>query len=197
MVAIRIRDTEACEPQPQLLWDTIWVQRIDASGGWGDWILAGPSDQVESRGGLRAEAALHTATLICLFTDAHAAADDELPTDDGDRRGWWGDSVRLDGEPDVPLGSKLWLLERAVLNEQTRRRAQDYAEDALAVLAQQGAVARTVVETAIDQLAGHLLISVAHYSHDGHTAYEQRFGVLWQQSLRNAPMNFGEGLLVV
>ncbi len=66
MVAVRIRDTEACEPQPILIWDTIWVQRLDASGGYGDWIMAGDRDQVESRGGLRAEAALHTATMLCL-----------------------------------------------------------------------------------------------------------------------------------
>ena len=197
MVAIRIRDAESCEAQPQLLWDTIWVQRADASGGWGDWILAGPEDQPESRGGLRAEAALHTATLLCLFTDARAADDDELPTDDGDRRGWWGDSVRLEGEPEVPLGSKLWLLERAVLNEETRQRARDYAEDALAVLREQGAVARTEVMTEIDQAAGHLFLEVRHFSHDGAMAYEQRFGVLWRQTLRNAPMNFGDGLPVI
>lgn len=196
MVTIRIRDTEACEPQPQLLWDTVWVQRLDASGGWGDWVLAGSGDQAESRGGLRAEAALHTATLLCLFTDARAAADDVLPTDDGDQRGWWGDSVRLEGEPEVPLGSKLWLLERGALNEEIRQRAQDYAEEALAVLRDQGAVARTEVETVIDQRAGHLLIAVRHFSHDGATAYEQRFGVLWRQTLRNAPMNLGDGLLV-
>lgn len=197
MVSIRVRDTEACERQPQLAWDTVWVQRLDASGGWGDWILAGETDQIESRGGLRAEAALHTATLLCLFTDARAAADDDLPTDDGDRRGWWGDSIRLDGEPETALGSKLWLLERVALSEDTRRRAQDYAEDALATLADQGAVARTVVETEINQAAGHLMILVSHYSHDGRTAYEQRFGVLWQQSRRNAPMNLGDGLLFV
>lgn len=87
MTAIRVRSAEACERQPQLLWDTIWIQRLDASGGYGDWILAGADDQVESRGGLRAEAALHTATMLCLFTDARAQEDDTLPTNDGDRRG--------------------------------------------------------------------------------------------------------------
>lgn len=96
-MAIRIRETEGCERQPQLLWDTIWVQRLDASGGHGDWMLASPQDQFESRGGLRAEAALHTATLLQLFTDARAPEDAVLPAADGDRRGWWGNSVPIEG----------------------------------------------------------------------------------------------------
>jgi phage gp46-like protein len=196
MVAIRVRDTEACERQPQLLWDTIWIQRLDASGGYGDWILAGAGDQVESRGGLRAEAALHTATMLCLFTDRQAEDDDTLPTDDGDRRGWWGDSVRLDDEPEVPLGSRLWLLERATLTDRTPALALDYAEEALAVLADQGAVARTEVETSADRSTGALFIVVRHFSHDGARVYDQRFGVLWEQTRRPVPMNFGDTLFV-
>lgn len=196
MVAIRVRDTEACERQPQLLWDTIWIQRLDASGGYGDWILAGAGDQVESRGGLRAEAALHTATMLCLFTDRQAEDDDTLPTDDGDRRGWWGDSVRLDDEPEVPLGSRLWLLERATLTDRTPALAQDFAEEALAVLAEQGAVARTEVETSADRSSGALFIIVRHFSHDGARVYDQRFGVLWEQARRPVPMNFGDTLFV-
>ncbi|MFZ4807462.1 MAG: phage GP46 family protein [Hyphomicrobiaceae bacterium] len=196
MVAIRIRDTEACDRQPQLLWDTIWVQRLDASGGYGDWILAGADDQVDSRGGLRAEQAIHTATMLCLFTDRRAEDDDVLPTDDGDRRGWWGDSIRLNEEPEVPLGSRLWLLERAVLTDRTPGLAKDYAEEALAVLADQAAVARTEVETWSDATAGALYIAVRHYSHDGTRTYDQRFGVLWAQTSRAVPMNFGDTLFV-
>lgn len=192
---IRYRDTEACERQPQLAWDTIWVQRLDASGGFGDWVLAGPGDQPESRGGLRAEAALHTATLLQLFTDARAPAEAALPTDDGDRRGWWGDSIRLEGEPDVPLGSLIWLdVERAVLNEATASRVKARAADALAVLAQQGAVARTEIETDVRRENGFLGLRVAHFGHDGRQIYDQRFAVLWTQALRNAPMNYGDGV---
>lgn len=194
---IRFRDNEACERQPQLMWDTIWVQRLDASGGYGDWIMAGPGDQLESRGGLRAETGLHTATLLQLFTDARADDHDVLPTDDGDRRGWWGDSVRLDDEPDVPLGCKLWLrVERGVLNEEMRRLAQDDIEAAMAVIVDQGAVARTEIETAIDTARSALLVRVSHFGEDGERIYDQRFGVLWQQAAANAPMNFGDGLLV-
>lgn len=190
---ILIRDAEACEPQPHLLWDTIWVQRLDASGGYGDWLLAGPADQPESRGGLRAEQALHTATLIQLFTDARAPADETLPAADHDRRGWWGDSVRFDGEPDAPLGSLIWLrVERAVLNQATANAVKADAEEALVVLSAQGAVARTEVVTEIRQAQGLLGLLVRHYAYDGQRVYEQRFDILWDQTRRHAPMNFGD-----
>lgn len=45
---------------------------------------------------------LQTAILISLFTDRLADASDE--TDDGNRRGWWGDL-----EQDYRVGSRLWL----------------------------------------------------------------------------------------
>jgi phage gp46-like protein len=189
---IRIRDTEACEPQPQLLWDTIWYQRTDAAGGYGDWILARDGDQVESLGGLRAEAALHTATLLSLFTDAPARPDDVLPANDGDRRGWWGDSVPIDGEPTKPIGSRLWLLERAVLTDQTAAHAKDYAQESLATLVEQGAVASTKIETWVDRQMSALFISVEHYSRTGEKTYSQKFGVLWQQSQNGARMNYGD-----
>lgn len=192
MVAIRFRDTEACEPEPNLLWDTVWIQRLDASGGYGDWIMAGPGDQVESRGGLRAEAALHTATLLQLFTDRRLPDDVTHPGNDGDPRGWWGNSIRLEGEPDVEMGSLLWTLERSALGGDLQRRAQSIVEEAMAPLAGQGAVARTDVETSIDRGQGALLIVIRHYSQAGDRIYEQRFGVLWQQTLRGAQMNFGD-----
>lgn len=197
MPAIRFRDAEACEVQPHLIWDTIWVQRHDASGGYGDWLMAGADDQVESRGGLRAESALHTATLLCLLTDRRALEGDVLPTDDGDRRGWWGDSVRLEGEPDIPMGSRLWLLERATLSPATALVAKDYVEEALACLIEQGAVVRTDVAVEADVYRSALLISVAHYGADGSQVYRQNFGVLWAQTARNAPMNFGDGVMLV
>jgi len=196
MAEIRYRDAEGCDPEPLLAWDTVWVQRLDAAGGYGDWMLAGPGDQPESLGGLRAEAALHTATLLQLFTDRRAEESDILPNDDGNRRGWWGDSIRLDGEPDHPLGSRLWLLARGRLDERTRRLAEDYAIESLDVLRTQGAVAATEVTATIDRTRDAILISVAHYGIDGSRVYQQQFGVVWTQAGRNAPMNFGEQGLV-
>ena len=193
MTLVRIRDDEACRRQPHLTWDTIWVQRLDASGGYGDWILAGPGDQTESRGGLRAEASLHTATLIQLFTDAAAPEGAVLPTDDGDRRGWWGDSIRLDDEPAATIGSLIWLhVERAALTSDTAERVRLAAVEALAVLAEQGAVARTEVLVEVRQDQGFLGLVVRHFDAAGVAVYDQRFGVLWRQEARAAPMNFGD-----
>ncbi len=192
-MTIRIRDTEGCEDQPHLLWDTVWVQRLDASGGYGDWLLAGDGDQTASLGGLRSEAALHTATMIILFSDARAPADATLPTNDGDRRGWWGDSVKIDDEPDVSLGSLIWLeVERGIVDQDTELRVKDLAEEALSILKTQGVVAKTIVEMERREQQGFLGIVVRHFSHAGDKVYDQRFGLLWQQTSRAAQMNFGD-----
>lgn len=110
---------------------TVWVP----AEGRGDWAMAGP-DLLKGRD-------LATSVLISLFTDARAAPDDVLPDASGDPRGWWGDAGR-----DRPLGSKLWLLERAKRTEETRLRAQDYAQDALAWLVEDGIAASVTVEAA-------------------------------------------------
>lgn len=188
---VRIRDTEACDPQPHLYWDTVWWNGETVAGGWGDWILAGPGDQKDSAGGLRAEAALHTATMICLFTDKRLPDGEKSPAGDDDPRGWWGDSVRLPGEPDEQLGSLLWTLERGILDAQTVLTAQDYAEECLAVLKEQGAVARTDVTVEARQQQGLLCIDVKHWSHAGEQSYDRHFDVLWQQMNVPADMNFG------
>lgn len=58
--------------------------------------------------------ALATAVVVALGTDGLADPGDELPDpDSSDRRGWWGD---LDAEEiwdGWPIGSRLWLLQRA------------------------------------------------------------------------------------
>ena len=190
---VRKRDTEGCERQPQLVWDSVWVQRLDATGGYADWILAGEGDQVESLGGLRAEAALHTATLLILMTDARAPNDLDLAGGDDDRRGWWGDSLKLDGEPEQALGSLIWTeVERGIASDETAVSVRDYALEALAVLAEQGAVAETQVETELRQDQGFLGLIVRHFDHSGARIYDQRFAVLWGETRRNAPMNFGD-----
>ncbi|ELM3734793.1 phage GP46 family protein [Edwardsiella piscicida] len=72
--------------------------------------------------GLSLDDGLVTLVLICLFTDARADVDDEIPDGSGDPRGWPGDTFS-----DSPWGSKLWLLEREKLTESVRQRVEDYA----------------------------------------------------------------------
>lgn len=187
---IRTRSAEGCERQPHLIWDTIWVQRLDASGGYGDWILSGPDDQVEAAGGLRSETSLHTATLICLFSDRRLPDGYDNPNDDGARRGWWGDSVKVPGEPAGEFGSLLWTLERSRLDRRVVKLAEDYAREALETLIEQGAVARTEVSAAGDESSGCLTLSVKHFSQSGSELYAQHFQVLWRQEASPKPMNF-------
>lgn len=73
------------------------------------------------------EALLRRAVTISLFSWRRAAADDAL--DDADRQGWWGDCAPT--EAGDQIGSRLWLLRRRTLTDETLRDAQDYADEAL------------------------------------------------------------------
>lgn len=121
---------------------TIWSPG-DAAGGW---VLVGAD--------LAGGSDLETAVLLSLFTDRRAGADDVIPDGSGDPRGWWGNTGRT-----RPLGSKLWLLERAKQTEETRLRARDYASEALAWLVDDG-VADDVAVEAVWQGRGYLALSV-------------------------------------
>ncbi|BBV67855.1 phage protein [Klebsiella sp. STW0522-44] len=92
--------------------------------------------------GLSLDDGLVTLVLICLFTDARADADDEIPDGSGDPRGWPGDTFS-----DAPWGSKIWLLEREKLTEAIRQRVEDYARLSMQPLLRTG-YARTVEVTA-------------------------------------------------
>lgn len=67
------------------------------------------------------------AVVVSLFTWRRANPDDELPA--SDLMGWWGDSyAEIAGDK---IGSRLWLLSRSTLTQDTLRRAQEYATEAL------------------------------------------------------------------
>jgi len=109
----------------------------DVPNARGDWSLVA--------GDLERGHELETAILVSLFTDRIAHADDVIPDGTTDRRGWWGD-----GDPqlaDSPLGSRLWLLDRAKQTEAVRLRARDYIVEALQWLIDDGVVARFDVTT--------------------------------------------------
>lgn len=71
---------------------------------------------------------LNSAITISLFTDARADNDDVLPDDSQDKRGYWGDMDLDSGES---LGSKLWLLQREKITQQTLNKMQSYILEAL------------------------------------------------------------------
>jgi|SRR5579864_2565268 len=176
-----IRQQEGCADDPNLLWDSVW----DATRGLADWALAGPTE-TSNRGGLQATSAIDTAVILCLFTDRRIDPDHPLAyLADGDRRGYWGDGidVRTDlGEG--PLGSYLWLLERApmtIKGVSIGTWAEQFANEALQTLLDQGVCARINVSSSVDAAKGRLYLIVQLFASDGSKIYDRKFDSLWQQ----------------
>ncbi len=85
-------------------------------------------------GDLALDDGLYTAVLVSLLTDAVANPDDAIPDRTGNRRGTWMDiplASASNAQTRRPLGSRLWLLNRAKATQETRLRAQEYALEAL------------------------------------------------------------------
>jgi phage gp46-like protein len=80
---------------------------------------------------------LEAAVQLSLFLDRRAEASDVLPSEDPDRRGWWGDAVPSTDAADF-IGSRLWLLRRETGRAGLLSRAEQYAREALAWLAEDG-----------------------------------------------------------
>jgi phage gp46-like protein len=98
------------------------------------------ADILVENGGLRMDGGLTTAVIMSLFSDQRA--DDDDPVDaaspGGGRKGWAGDLLEPPGQR---LGSKLWLLQRAKMQEQGQDVSgfvEQYASDALQWLKDEG-----------------------------------------------------------
>lgn len=185
MSGFRIRANEGETAQPLLSWDSVWLP----SEGYADWSLADP-DETQNRGGLRAKAALHTAVILCLFTDKFCPKDHRLNwlVEDEDRRGWFGDGEDIDeslGERE--MGSLLWLLARAPLNETIRREAEVLALEALETLKFQKACSRIEAVAVANQAVGRLELAIRLYGRDGKMLYDQKFDAVWRQSETSPP----------
>jgi phage gp46-like protein len=88
---------------------------------------------------------LATAVMISLFTDTVAGADDIVPDNSGDPRGWWGD---------VAIGSKIWLRLRAKKVPATLELVRQDITDALQWMISDGVAARIDVDVAFQGEAG-------------------------------------------
>lgn len=95
---------------------------------------------------------LERAVIISLFSWRRANPDDVLPSTN--KFGWWGDThPQIDNDR---IGSRLWLLSRAKLTVETVSLAQEYAEESLQWLIDDGAAAAVEViseRQGIDRLA--------------------------------------------
>ena len=90
---------------------------------------------------------LSRAVVISLFTWQRASQSDEVDNDQ--RMGWWGDTfAKNKGDK---IGSKLWLLLRQKVTDETLNRAQEYAYDALKWLIDDGICSDITVNVERDE----------------------------------------------
>lgn len=150
--------------------------RFDAEIGACDLLLDG--------GALATDDGLRTAILISLFTDARASAEDQLPEENGDRRGWWGNAFpQADDQRRRELGSKLWLLSRAKATNASLNLARQTARDALQWLIDDRVAASIDVSAewqAADGTASRLAIGVELTRPSGPARL--RFDFTWEAS---------------
>lgn len=185
MASLRVRIDEGSDKQPNLLWDSVWAPW----SGQADWKISG-TDEPFNRGGLSATKAIHTAVIIALFTDRFIEKDHPLRylVENGDPRGWFGDGD--DVRPDLgegPLGSLLWLFERAPLTDDIRRWVEALAIEALAPLIFQRVAVRIEAQAYAQFAFNRVDLAVQIYGRDGAKSYDYRFDDLWKQIVEVPP----------
>ncbi|MDH0092744.1 phage GP46 family protein [Achromobacter mucicolens] len=118
---------------------------------------------------------LGRAVVISLFTWRRALDSD--PVDDSDLQGWWGDSFPK--TTDDRIGSRLWLLRRRALTEQTRLDAIAYAREALQWMIDDAILIGVEIE-AERQGRERLAMRVVGLHADGSNELIADFNDIWQ-----------------
>lgn len=85
-------------------------------------------DLVIENGDLKTGDNLKTAVYISLFTWARAKENDEV-LEGNSKNGWWGDN--LSDNHNIKIGSRLWLLKREKITQETINKAVEYSKEAL------------------------------------------------------------------
>jgi phage gp46-like protein len=140
----------------------------------------GTADLAMNGPDLQMDAGLQTPVILSLFTDQLADAADWIPDGTTNRRGYWGDAPL----PNVPeqgksylIGSKLWLLDRALQTQDTLNRAESYARQALQWMIDDGVVGSLTATASFPQLAWiDLQIDLFQ------AGSQQTFSFAWQNS---------------
>lgn len=115
---------------------------------------------------------LPRAVIISFFSWRRANPDDNAPVP----MGWWGDTY-----PTVTsdrIGSRLWLLGREKITNDTLNRARDYAKEALQWLIDDGVAAR-VEASAVRSGMDEAQLTIDIYQRDG-TSWNLRFDEFWR-----------------
>jgi phage gp46-like protein len=180
-MVFRVRIGEGAEAQPNLLWDSVW----SPPDGVADWQLA-DADEAQNRGGLRAKTALHTAVILCLFTDRRLPENHPLAylvAEDADPRGWFGDGEDVrDDQSETEMGSLLWIFERSILTAEIGRWVEAIALEALQPLIAQNAAARIEAKASVQSAVNRCDLAVQIYGKDGSRIYDFRFEDIWRQT---------------
>lgn len=112
---------------------------------------------------------LSRSVVISLFTWQRASQSDEVDNDQ--RMGWWGDTF-AENKGDK-IGSKLWLLLRQKVTDETLLRAQEMADDALQWLVEDGICTDVSVSVERDSNdPNRINLSVVLEQEHGKTSYE-------------------------
>ena len=125
---------------------------------------------------LDSDEGMDTAIVLSLFSDARANDDDQLPTGQTDRRGWWGDA--FSGVAGDRLGSRFWLLRRSKQLQSSLNEAREYAEEALAWMVADGVAQRVEVEAYIARFEV-LGLTIRIHKPDG-SVFRRRYESHWR-----------------
>ena len=122
---------------------------------------------------------LARAVAISLFTWRRGKDGDTKPGEA--RYGWWGDGFSRDNATpsNARIGSRLWLLAREKLTQETLARAKDYAKEALQWLVTDGvasAVSVTAERNGLDRLDLWIVIT-----RDNGSKLDLRFSDMWSR----------------
>lgn len=140
------------------LWNKVWVA-VDG-GGYGDFKVAEANDPI-SPGGFVGGDDLATAIINALFTNEQVPEwmVDSYNLTEADRQQWAGNMFGM--EPgEVPLGSKLFLIERSPLTLETAILAVHYASLALQPLVRSKRVENFEITHSIDKSKGLLQLRI-------------------------------------
>ncbi|MBU9866823.1 phage GP46 family protein [Rahnella aceris] len=116
---------------------------------------------------------LPRAVIISLFSWRRANPDDDASTP----MGWWGDTYPT--ADNDRIGSRLWLLEREKITNDTLNRADDYIKEALDWMLDDGVAAKITTEVRRSGLS-EAVASVSIYQRDGNV-YNLTFDEFWKE----------------
>lgn len=164
--------------------DLVWLKADGSRAGTGYGVrgdFAVSVSAADGPDGLEAKNPLQTGVIALLFTDVRVEGYEIDAGRAGDQRGWPGDGFDVDAAAgEQPLGSKLWLLRRMDLNDQTAMWAQAEAKRALKPLQMQGLCVKIEAKATPDYVKDTLWLAVALYGRDGAQIYASKFDLVWK-----------------